>query len=64
MDDTIERGARALWRHLINQPRSEVTSADDFGFEEADDGLTILDGAYDLRSALKAALDAMEAPSD
>lgn len=59
MSEMVERVARAIYEKANEQ--SPVVGT---GHAEADDGKTILDGAYDLLAIARAAIEAMRVPTE
>lgn len=55
----LERATRALFEEA--QKQGPVPP---FGYADADDGRTILDGAYDLKAMVRAVLTAIREPSE
>lgn len=55
----VERMARAAFEEAARQ-NPDLHCEDGFGFEQADNRLTILDGAYDLSAIVRAVLRALE----
>lgn len=55
----VHRLARAAFDEAARQ-NPDLHREDGFGFEQADDRLTILDGAYDLSAIVRAVLRSLE----
>jgi hypothetical protein len=56
MDDMVKRVALAIYAEAAKQ---QPETAKCFGYAEADNGRTVLDGGYDLEAFARAAIAAM-----